>query len=186
MTNGKDLEVVFSEEEIRGRVAELGRRISRDFHDATVACVGVLPNSMVFMADLIRNIDRPLTCDFLKVDMTDAEARRVDIALGSAGDFGGRDVLLIQGVVDTGVTLSFLTGHVEESWKPRRLKVAALINRENHRKVDCPVDYACFELEKEGFVAGYGLGYRELHRGARFLGFASHEPGVDAGARRAR
>ena len=56
--------------------------------------------------------------------------------------------------------------------KPRSLKVVALINREAHRKVDCPVDYACFELEKEGFVAGYGLGFEEQHRGAPFIGFA--------------
>lgn len=168
--NGKAMSVLFSEDEIRSRVTELGRRITEDFPDGNIACVGVLPNSMVFMADLIRAVDRSLTCDFLKVGMHDA--RRVDIAFGSANDFGGRDVLLIQGVVDTGVTLSFIRGHIEETWSPRALKVAALINRENHRKVDCPVDYACFELTKEGFVAGYGLGFEEQHRGIPFLGMA--------------
>ncbi len=170
MRAGDELRVLFTEEEIRGRVKELGRRITRDFPSGNLACVGILPNSMVFMADLIRAIDLPLTCDFLKVGSSDA--RRVDIAFGSATDFGGRDVLLIQGVVDTGVTLSFITGHIQETWKPRSLKVVALINREAHRKVDCPVDYACFELEKEGFVAGYGLGFEELYRGAPFIGFA--------------
>jgi hypoxanthine phosphoribosyltransferase len=170
MSKGDGLTVLFSEAEIRARVESLGRRISGDFPEGNVACIGVLPNSMVFMADLIRQIDQPLTCDFLKVGTSDA--RRVDIAFGTANDFSARDVLLIQGVVDTGVTLSFITGHIEESWKPRTLKVAALINRENHRKVDCPVDYACFELEKEGFVAGYGLGFHEQHRGAPFLGLA--------------
>ncbi len=176
MSDGDGLRVLFTEEEIRGRVKELGRRITRDLPQRPqgpgggLACVGILPNSMVFMADLIRAIDLPLTCDFLKVGSSDA--RRVDIAFGSATDFGGRDVLLIQGVVDTGVTLSFITGHIQETWKPKSLKVVALINREAHRKVDSPVDYACFELEKEGFVAGYGLGFEELHRGAPFIGFA--------------
>jgi hypoxanthine phosphoribosyltransferase len=172
MSQGDGLRVLFSEEEIRSRVRELGQRITGDFPSGKLACVGILPNSMVFMADLIRAIDLPLTCDFLKVGSSDS--RRVDIAFGSATDFGGRDVLLIQGVVDTGVTLSFITGHIQETWKPRSLKVAALINREAHRKVDCPVDYACFELEKEGFVAGYGLGFRELHRGTPFIGFAGN------------
>ncbi len=169
MSAGDGLRVLFTEEEIRGRVKELGRRITQDFPPGNLACVGILPNSMVFMADLIRTIELPLTCDFLKVT---SDARRIDIAFGSATDFRGRDVLLIQGVVDTGVTLSFITGHIQETWKPRSLKVVALINREAHRKVDCPVDYACFELEKEGFVAGYGLGYEEQFRGAPFIGFA--------------
>jgi hypoxanthine phosphoribosyltransferase len=170
MSKGDGLPVLFSEEEIRARVSELGRRITEDFPSGSLACVGILPNSMVFMADLIRAIELPLTCDFLKVGTSDA--RRVDIAFGSANDFSNRDVLLIQGVVDTGVTLSFITGHIQETWKPRNLKVVALINREAHRKVDCPVDYACFELEKEGFVAGYGLGFREWHRGVPYIGFA--------------
>lgn len=170
MSNGQELSIVYSTEEIAGRVQDLGNQITTDFPDGNIACVGVLPNSMVFMADLIRTIDCSLTCDFLKVGTENA--KRVDVAFGQPNDFSARDVLLIQGVVDTGITLSFITGHIEETWKPRTLKVAALINRENHRKVDCPVDYTCFELSKEGFVAGYGLGIHEQHRGAPFLGLA--------------
>ncbi len=170
MSKATELSVLYSTDVIGKRVRELGANIANDFPDGNIACVGVLPNSMVFMADLIRAIDCSLTCDFLKVGT--ADAKRVDVAFGQANDFSARDVLLIQGVVDTGVTLSFITGHIEETWKPRTLKVAALINRENHRKVDCPVDYACFELSKEGFVAGYGLGLHEQHRGAPFLGLA--------------
>lgn len=170
MSKGSGLSVLYNTDDIESRVSELGTKISNDFPDGNIACVGVLPNSMVFMADLIRAIDCSLTCDFLKVGTEDS--KRVDVAFGQANDFSSRDVLLIQGVVDTGVTLSFITGHIEETWKPRTLKVAALINRENHRKVDCPVDYACFELSKEGFVAGYGLGFHEQHRGAPFLGLA--------------
>ncbi|MGH9389632.1 MAG: hypoxanthine phosphoribosyltransferase, partial [Vicinamibacteria bacterium] len=78
MSAGDGLRVLFTEEEIRGRVKELGHRITRDFPPGNLACVGILPNSMVFMADLIRCIELPLTCDFLKVGSSDA--RRVDIA----------------------------------------------------------------------------------------------------------
>ena len=164
------MSVLYTTDEIGKRVRELGTKIAHDFPDGNIACVGVLPNSMVFMADLIRTIDCSLTCDFLKVGTEDA--KRVDVAFGKANDFSARDVLLIQGVVDTGVTMSFITGHIEETWKPRTLKVAALINRENQRKVDCPVDYTCFEVSKKGFVAGYGLGLHEQYRGAPFLGLA--------------
>ncbi len=160
--------VLFTEQQVLERVRELGRRITADYAGREIAAVGILPNSMVFMADLIRQIHRPLTCNFLQVESS--EARRVDIAFGSANDYGGRDVLLVQGVVDTGVTLSFIAGHIQEDWKPRSLKVAALIDRQVHRKVDSPVDYACFELEKEGFVVGYGLAYREYYRGLPYLG----------------
>lgn len=170
MSKGTGLSVLYSSDAIAKRVSELGAEIAKDFPEGNIACVGVLPNSMVFMADLIRAIDCSLTCDFLKVGTEDS--KRIDVAFGQANDFSSRDVLLIQGVVDTGVTLSFITGHIEETWKPRNLKVAALINRENHRKVDCPVDYACFELTQQGFVAGYGLGHHEQHRGAPFLGLA--------------
>ncbi len=170
MSNGHGLSIVYSRDAIARRVQDLGTQITADFSEGNIACVGVLPNSMVFMADLIRVIDCSLTCDFLKVGTEDS--KRVDVAFGQPNDFSARDVLLIQGVVDTGITLSFIAGHIEETWKPRTLKVAALINRENHRKVDCPVDYACFELSKEGFVAGYGLGIHEQHRGAPFLGLA--------------
>ena len=170
MSQVPKLSVVYDEKTIRARVAEFGKQITADFPDGNIACVGVLPNSMVFMADLIRAINCSLTCDFMKVGTQDS--KRVDIAFGQANDFSARDVLLIQGVVDTGVTLNFIAGNIQESWKPRSLKVAALINRENHRKVDSPVDYTCFELEKEGFVAGYGLGLAEHHRGAPYLGLA--------------
>ena len=166
MTVVSDLSVVYDRDAIAARVQTLGNEIAADFPEGNIACVGVLPNSMVFMADLIRAIDSTLTCDFIKVGTEDS--RRVDIAFGQANDFSSRDVLLIQGVVDTGVTLSFITGHIQETWKPRTLKVAALINRENHRKVDCPVDYKpASSSPKEGFVAGYGLGFHEqLPRGS--------------------
>ncbi len=167
------LKTLYDARKIEERVRAIGAEISSDFKSGDIACVGVLPNCMVFMADLIRTIDPPLTCSFLRVG-TDGE-RRVDVAFGQANDFSHRDVLLIQGIVDTGVTLDFITGHIEQSWQPRSLKVAALINRDNHRKVNCVVDYTCFELSMEGYVAGYGLGLDEYHRGAPYLGLANTE-----------
>ena len=173
MSASEGLSVLYDRDVISARVREVGADITNDLPEGNIACVGVLPNSMVFMADLIRAIDCSLTCNFMKVGMDDS--RQVDVAFGKSNEFEGRDVVLIQGVVDTGITLDFITGYIKETWKPRQLKVAALINRDNHRKVDCPVDYACFELSREGFVAGYGLGINEQFRGIPFLGLAGAE-----------
>ena len=169
VTVSEELPVLFNAEQIQDKVNQVAIRISDDFSSGVIATVGVLPNSMVFMADLIRKITRPLTCDFLKVGTSE---QQMDIAFGRANDFRGRDVLLVQGVVDTGITLNFITGHIEEHWKPRKLRVATLIDRQLRRKVDCPVDYACFALREHGFVAGYGLGYQERHRGKPYIGIA--------------
>lgn len=166
--------VLFTEQEIQDRVRALGRQITRDFARTQVAIVGILPNAMVFMADLIRAIELPLICDFLKV-VSSAEGKRIDIAFGAETHLSSRDLLLLQGVVDTGVTMSFIAEHILEDWKPRSLKVVALIDREAHRKVECPVDYACFKLDRDGFVVGYGLAHHEHYRGIRYLGFLDQE-----------
>jgi hypoxanthine phosphoribosyltransferase len=79
-------------------------------------------------------------------------------------------VLLVNDVVDTGVTQQFVTGHLQEEWKPRSLKCAALLDREEHRRVDFGVDYYGFKLARHGFVVGYGLGYEEKFRNLPYLG----------------
>ncbi len=162
-------EILYTEQEIQGRVRALGQQITQDFRDGQIAVVGILPNAMVFMADLIRAIELPLICDFLKI-VSSSEGKRIDIAFGADTHLGSRDLLLLQGVVDTGVTMSFIAEHILEDWKPRSLKVVAIIDREVHRKVECPVDYTCFKLDKEGFVVGYGLAHHEYYRGTQYLG----------------
>ena len=160
--------VLFSESEIHERIREIGRRITADFDGAEIAVVGILKGTVVFMADLIRAIELPLTCDFLKVETT--KDQRIEISFSPETDFRDRDVVLLQDVVDTGVTLNFIAGHIQEDWKPRSLRIAALIDREEQRKVDCAVDYACFKVEQEGFVVGYGLDSEEKYRGVPYLG----------------
>lgn len=161
--------VLFTEQQIQERVRALGQQITRDFAGEPIAVVGIIPNAMVFMADLIRHVELPLICDFLNV-VSSSEGKRIDIAFGTETHLSSRHLLLLQGIVDTGVTMSFIAEHIIEDWKPRSLKVATLIDREVHRKVDCPVDYSLFKFEKEGFVVGYGLAHREYYRGTRYLG----------------
>jgi hypoxanthine phosphoribosyltransferase len=167
--------VLFSEEEIQARVREIGQRITADYAGSEIAMVGILKGTIVFMADLIRAIERPLTCDFLKLDSS--KDRRIDIGFSPDTDFRSKEVLLLQDVVDTGVTLNFITGHIQEDWKPKSLRIAALLDREDHRKVDCAVDYACFKLDENGFVVGYGLDSNEHYRELPYLGLLERTKG---------
>ena len=160
--------VLFNQAAIQERVREIGRQVTSDFEGREIAVVGILKGTVVFMADLIRAIELPLTCDFLKVETT--KDQRIEISFSPETDFRDRDVLLLQDVVDTGVTMSFITGHIQEDWKPRSLRIAALIDREQQRKVDCAVDYACFKVDHDGFVVGYGLDSEEKYRGVPYLG----------------
>jgi hypoxanthine phosphoribosyltransferase len=165
---------LFSEQQIQDRIRTLGQQISRDYKGEELAVVGILPNAMVFMADLIRAIELPLICDFLKV-VSSAEGKRIDVAFESDTQLTSRNLLLLQGVLDTGITMNFIAERIREEWKPRSLKVVALIDREVHRKVDCQADYTCFKMDQEGFVVGYGLAYREYFRGVRYLGLVDRE-----------
>ena len=160
--------VLFSESAIQERIREIGRQITEDFDGREIAIVGILKGTVVFMADLIRAIELPLTCDILKVETM--KDQRIEISFSPETDFEDRDVLLLQDVVDTGVTMNFITGHIQEDWKPRTLRIAALIDREQQRKVDCAVDYACFKVDQDGFVVGYGLDSEEKYRGVPYLG----------------
>lgn len=160
--------VLFSESAIQERIWEVGGQITNDFDGREIAIVGILKGTVVFMADLIRAIELPLTCDFLKLETT--KDQRIEISFSSETDFRDRDVLLLQDVIDTGVTMNFITGHIQEDWKPRSLRIGALIDREEQRKVDCPVDYACFKVKQDGFVVGYGLDSEEMYRGVPYLG----------------
>ena len=166
--------LLYSEQQIQDRIRDLGRQISQDLAGHEIAVVGILPNAMVFMADLIRQIDLPMTCDFLKV-VSSAEGKRIDIAFGAETPLSSKDLLLLQGVLDTGITMNFIAERIREDWKPGSVKVVALIDREGHRKVDCQADYPCFKLEKEGFVVGYGLAYQEHYRGLNYLGLIDRQ-----------
>jgi hypoxanthine phosphoribosyltransferase len=113
--------VLFSEERIQERIRDIGRRITEDYDGSEIAMVAILKGTIVFMADLIRAVERPLTCDFLQVDR--AQDQRIDIAFSPDTDFRAREILLLQDVVDTGVTLNFIAGHIQEDWEPRSLRI---------------------------------------------------------------
>jgi hypoxanthine phosphoribosyltransferase len=148
--------------------------------------IGVMKSCLVFMADLIRAMPVEVSCHFLRVTSLREEgpgALRTDIVYSTETPYEGRDILLLDDIVDTGITLSFLLDHIRER-KPQSLKVCCLIDKRGERKVDVHPDWAAFTLQEpyDRFIVGYGLDYAENYRGLPYLGTIPF-PGPPAGGR---
>ena len=149
----------FSAPRIATRVAELGREISRACGGKRLDVVITLDRGFVFGADLIRHIDAPMVCHFVREDVRDVEQgghTRREVAFGSGPDVKGRDVLLVDAVLESGVTQEFLLRRLGES-QPRSLRLAVLLDKPEQRKVGLEPDYFGFRTASNGLWVGYGL-----------------------------
>lgn len=167
--------VLFSEDEIAKRIAEVGAEITQTFTDTEICVVGLMKSCLVFMADLIRAVPRDLSVHLLKVQSqpeAGTEPPRSEFLFSMPIPYEGRDILLLDDIIDTGITLSYLLGHIREH-RPRSLRVCALIDKPRERKIDVHPDWSLFRLEsppKDRFLVGYGLDYGEGYRGLPYIG----------------
>jgi hypoxanthine phosphoribosyltransferase len=175
MMDRSEVAVLYDEKQIAARVAELGREITKAFEGHQVTVVAMMKGGLVFAADLIRSVPLDLTCHFLRSSALrdQGAARRTDIVFSTDVPYEGRDILLLESVVDTGITLNFLLENIREH-RARSLRVCALVDKPSERKIDVPVDWAAFTLNEplpDGrFIVGYGLDYAERYRGLPFIG----------------
>jgi hypoxanthine phosphoribosyltransferase len=179
-------DVLFDEAQIRNRLDELGREIASAYAGHEVCVVGLMKSCLVFMADLIRAIPLDMTCHFLRASaLTEGGpgAARTDIVYSTEIPYEGRHILLLDDIIDTGITLNFLLDHIHEA-KPAALKVCALIDKPGERKVDVHPDWAAFTLnETQGrFLVGYGLDFQEHYRGLPYIGTVPRVAGAPGGA----
>jgi hypoxanthine phosphoribosyltransferase len=159
------MRVLLSSDQIQARVAEMGREIARDYAGREPHLVGVLKGACTFMTDLARQIDLPLSLDYIAVSSYGAATKSSgEVKLVKDLDQGldGRDLLVVEDIVDTGLTLNYLL-KVLKARGPRTLKVATLLSKPSRRLVETPVDYVGFTIE-DLFVVGYGLDYNERYR----------------------
>ena len=167
--------VLYSEAEIARRVAELGNEIGRAFEGRQLSVLGLMKGSFVFMADLIRRIPLDLTVHLVRVSSQHEKAASrilTEIVYATAAPLTGRDVLLVEDIVDTGITLSYLLGHIHEH-SPRSLRVCSLIDKPDARKIDVHPDWSAFTLREppaDRFLVGYGLDWMERYRGLPYIG----------------
>jgi len=162
---GTRLRTVYTEKQIEKRVRELAEQINRDYQGKTLHVVGILENCFLFMADLVRALKVPVVCHFLKAEIRDSSpgghALR-EIMYTPRVEAAGKDVLLVDGILQSGVTLDHLYRYVLGQ-KPNSVRTATLIEKTDERKVDVPTDYVGFKASGK-FLVGYGLGYQEKYR----------------------
>lgn len=163
-------EVLVSEEELEKRVKELGDEITRDYKGKDLMLVGILKGAAIFMADLARSIDLPVTLEFLAVSSygnSTESSGVVRIIKDLDTDVRGKHILIVEDIIDTGLTLSYITDNLKKRGA-KSVKICTLLDKPERRKVDVPVDYRGFIIPDE-FVVGYGIDYAEQFRNLPFV-----------------
>ncbi len=165
-------EVLISEEAIAARVAELGRQVTADYRGEPLTLVSVLKGSLPFMADLMRQIELPVRIDLMEVSSYGGTATEssglVRIIKDLSASIAGEHVLLVEDIIDTGLTLNYLVRYLRGK-NPASLRICTLLDKPARRLAEIPVDYRGFEIPDQ-FVVGYGLDYGERYRNLRFVG----------------
>lgn len=170
MSNGLSQEyprVLLSAEQIKKRVQEMARRIAADFAGKTIYLVGVMENGFVFMADLVRELDVPLVCQFVTGEYKEANPATMEIFYSPEIDVRGQDVLLVETLIQSGVTSEFLMRNLMGRGA-RSVKLAVLLDKQASRRVSLQPDYFGF-LMNDSFVVGYGLGAPHFGRNLPYI-----------------
>jgi hypoxanthine phosphoribosyltransferase len=169
--------VLIAEEQIRSRVRELGAQIAADYRaEGGLLLVGVLKGCAMFMMDLVREIDIPIAFDFIAVasygESTESSGV-VRMLKDLDADLAGRNVLIVEDIIDSGLTLAYLRGQLLRRG-PASLRICALLNKPERRTADVSVEYLGFDIPNE-FVVGYGLDYAERYRNLPYIGVLKPE-----------
>ncbi len=170
------LKVLISEEELNAKVTELGKRITDDYSGRSPIFIGVLKGCFVFMADLMRHVDLYCDVEFMSVSSYGGGTKTtgaVKINKDLGHDIEGRDVILIEDILDSGVTLSYLRSYLKRR-NPASIKIVTLMDKPARRMADITADYYGFNVPDE-FVVGYGLDYAERYRNLPYIGILKPE-----------
>lgn len=169
-------EVLFSEEELDKKVKELGKTISEDYKGKPLVLIGILKGSVVFMTDLMKQISIPCSIEFMEVSSYGSDFKSsgvVKITKDLDSDIEGKDILIVEDIIDTGLTLSYLVKYLKNRGA-NSIAIVCLLDKKETRKVDIPVTYMGFEVPNE-FIIGYGIDYAEKYRNLPFIGSLKEE-----------
>lgn len=164
-------QILFGEAIIYEKVQELGRRITEDYEGKNPLFIGVLKGSFIFMADLVRAVDTPCETEFLGVSSYGSGSEStgvVRITRDLSCDIKGRHVILVEDILDTGLTLNYLVGYLNNR-QPASIEICTLLDKPERRQVEVDVKYSGFEIP-DAFVIGYGLDYAEKYRNLPYIG----------------
>jgi hypoxanthine phosphoribosyltransferase len=171
-------EILIDEAAIKARVEELGAEIGAAYSGSdSIVLISVLKGALVFVADLMRAIPRNVSIDVMEVSSygggNTESSGTVRILKDLSGTIEGRDVLIVEDIIDTGLTLNYLTGYLGGK-SPRSIRIVTLLNKPARRLVDMKVDWTGFEIPDK-FVVGYGLDFGEKYRNLRYVGVLKRE-----------
>lgn len=167
----ENIKVLMSKEEIGDIVTNLGAKIAKDYSGKKLLVVGILKGASVFMSDLIRKIDIPLEIDFMDVSSYGSSTKSsgvVRILKDLEDDIAGKNILIVEDIVDTGLTLSYLT-KLLNSRAPESIKICSLLSKPSRREIEIDIDYIGKDIE-DFFVVGYGIDYAEKYRNLPYVG----------------
>ena len=170
LKNNEVSEILITKEEINNKIIELGEQISKDYKGKDLVLIGILRGAVIFMADLARAISIPMLFDFMAISSYGAETKSsgvVRILKDLDVNIKGKDVLIIEDIVDTGLTLNYLL-RMLKSRKPASLKVCTFLTKTARRKVDIKIDYFGYNIPNK-FVVGYGLDYAGKYRNVPYI-----------------
>ena len=163
--------VLFSKEQLAKRIKELAEQLDKDYADKTPLMVAILKGSVMFFTDLIREMTLPLEIDFMSISSYGSGVKssgEVKMIKDLDNKIEGKDVIIVEDIVDSGYTMKYLT-HLLEARNPSSIKICALLDKPSRRETDVAVDYKGFEVGNE-FVVGYGLDYAARYRNIPFIG----------------
>ncbi len=173
----EDIEkTLISQEELKQKIDELGQEITKDYAGQEILMIGVLRGAVIFMADLSRAIKVPVAIDFMAVSSygtATSSSGVVRIIKDLDEDVEGKHVLIVEDIIDSGLTLNYLIDYIK-SRNPKSVKICTLLNKPDRRKVEVPIAYNGFTIP-DFFVVGYGLDYAEKYRNLPFIGVLKPE-----------
>jgi hypoxanthine phosphoribosyltransferase len=169
-------EILFSEQAIKDRIAELAKQISDDYRDKNPVIISILKGGFIFMSDLVRKIALPVELDFLAISSYGSGTSSsgvVKIKKDIDTDITGRDVIIVEDIVDSGLSLQYIRDYISKH-KPVSISVCVLLDKPEAHKMDVSFEYVGFKIGTE-FVVGYGLDYNEKYRNLPYIGILKKE-----------
>lgn len=167
-----EVKVLIEEEKIQAKVKEIAKRIEQDYKDKEITLICILKGSSFFTVDLAKKINRNVKIEFIQVSSYGSStvgSENIELKLDLKESIDGKDVIIVEDIIDSGRTLSYLIEHLKGR-KPNSLKLCTLLDKPERRLYDVKVDYLGFEIPDK-FVVGYGLDYNEMYRNLPYVGY---------------
>ena len=175
----KNREIVLSEQEIQDICKNIGAKLSKELanEEKTPLFLGVMKGALNFMFDLIKRVDRPIFTDFIQISSYAGvqTTGKINLKKDFDMDIKDRTVVVVEDVVDTGISMKYLIDHLNENYQPKRIIICALFDKEYARCEDIKIDYVGKSLKENCFLVGYGLDYNELERNVPYVYIATPE-----------